>query len=132
VGGHRLSRRLLKRLVGEQPVGWIVELRRGPTPQDRRLHQDRGALTETLTRRGNVGDQCGIGEPQVSDVAQRPLPDVATQVRDVVEPKIYDDKPRLLLTPVLVPCPSGVGPRSALRSSLVVVFDGLTPVTITL
>ena len=97
MGGHRLSRRLLKRLVGEQPVGWIVELRRGPTPQDRRLHQDRGALTETLTRRGNVGDQCGIGEPQVSDVAQRQLPDGAAQVLDVVERKIYDG-----LTPVTI------------------------------
>ncbi|BBY90858.1 hypothetical protein MGALJ_05270 [Mycobacterium gallinarum] len=97
MSGDALRRRLLQRLVGEQPVSGIVELRRGPAPQQRRFHQNSGPFTETLTRRGDIGDQCGIGEPQVSDFAQRLLADGAAQVLDVVEPKIYDG-----LTPVTI------------------------------
>ena len=97
VGGHRFGGRLLEGLVGEQPVRGIVELGCGFAPQQRRLHQNGGPLTETLTRRGDVGDQCGRREPQVGDVAQRLPTRVAAQIRDVVESKTYDG-----LTPVTI------------------------------
>jgi hypothetical protein len=97
VGGHRLSRRLLKPLVGEQPVRRIGELRRSPAPQQRRLHQYRGPITETLTRGSDIGDQSGGRQRQVGDIAQRLPSDVALQIRNVIEPEIYDG-----LTPVTI------------------------------
>ena len=86
---------LLERLIGEEPTRWIGELRRGPTPQQRRLHQRGGALTERCSCRSDIGDQRGIGQPVAVDHAQRPLPRLATQIGDVVKAEIYDG-----LTPV--------------------------------
>jgi hypothetical protein len=97
MSGDGLSRRLLKGLVGEQPVAAVAEFHRGPAPQYRRLHQNGGPLTETLSRRSDIGDQSRIGEPQTSDFAQRLLPDVAAQICDVVEAECYDG-----LTPVTI------------------------------
>ena len=95
VGGDRFGGGLLQRLVGEQPSRRVVEFRRRPAPQQRRLHQHGGVVTETLTRRGDVGDQRGVGQPEVGDFAQRPLSRVAAQICDVVEAELYDG-----LTPV--------------------------------
>jgi hypothetical protein len=97
VSGDRLSCRLLKRLVGEQPLGGIIELRRGLAPQYSGLHQHDGSFAETLTRGSDIGDQGGGRQRQVSDFAQRLPSDVALQIGDVVEPEIYDG-----LTPVTI------------------------------
>ena len=59
------------------------------------LHQHGGTLTERCSRRGDVGDQRGVGQPVAVDLAQRPLPASLTQIGDVVEAEIYDG-----LTPV--------------------------------
>ncbi|BBX03476.1 hypothetical protein MMOR_44120 [Mycolicibacterium moriokaense] len=69
--GDLLSRRLLQRLVGEQPVRGIVELRRGFAAQNRCLHQDRRPVAETLTDRSDVGDQSGRLQAQAGDFAER-------------------------------------------------------------
>ena len=47
------------------------------------------------TRRSDIGYQRLIGQRIVGDLAQRPLPRVATQICDVVDAKSYDG-----LTPV--------------------------------
>jgi hypothetical protein len=54
-------------------------------------------VTETRTHRGDVGNQGGVSELEVSDFAQRPLSCVATQIGDVIETEIYDG-----LTPVTI------------------------------
>jgi hypothetical protein len=92
-----LGRCLLERLVGEQPVRRVIELRNGSAPQHRRLHENGGSFTETPTCPGDVGDQRGVGELQTGDVAQCLRADVATQIGDVVEAEIYDG-----LTPVTI------------------------------
>jgi hypothetical protein len=97
VVGHPFGGRLLECFVGEQPVRGIGKLRRGFATQHRRLDQNCGPLTESPTRRSDVGDQRGRSEPQVCDVAQRMAARVAAQIGDVVESKTYDG-----LTPVTI------------------------------
>ena len=92
---YRFCGGLLQRLVGEQPPRRIGEFGCGLSPQQRRLHQDGGTVTETVTHRGNVGNPRCIGEPKPVDLAQIPRARVGAQVADVVETEGYDG-----LTPV--------------------------------
>ena len=86
---------LLKRLVGKEPTRRIRELRLGPAPQQRRLHQRGGTIAERCSHRSDVGDQRGVGQPIAGDFTQRALPRLASQIGDIVEAEIYDG-----LTPV--------------------------------
>ena len=86
---------LLERLVGEQPARRVREFRCGLAPQECRLHQDGGVVTEGCSRRSDVGDQRGVGQPIACDFAQRALPRLAPQIGDVIQTKRYDG-----LTPV--------------------------------
>jgi hypothetical protein len=94
---HGSGGRLLERLVGEQPLCRIVELRKSSSPQHRRLHENSGPLTETPTRPSDVGDQRGVGELKTGNVAQRLRAFGAPQIADIGEPEIYDG-----LTPVTI------------------------------
>ena len=94
---HRFGGGLLQRLVDEQPVVGACQLRRRLAAQHRRLHEHDGAISETLTRRSDVGDEGGIGEPEASDLTQRLRACFAAQIGDVVEAEIYDG-----LTPVTI------------------------------
>jgi hypothetical protein len=51
----RFRRGLLQRLVSEQPIRRVDEFSCGLSPQQRRLHQHGGAISETVTRRSDVG-----------------------------------------------------------------------------
>jgi hypothetical protein len=83
--GYRFSGGLLQRLIGEQPVRWVSELDRRLSPQQRGLHQHGGPFTETVTRRGDLGNQRRAGEPELVDLAQISGARVRPQVGDVVE-----------------------------------------------
>jgi hypothetical protein len=95
--GDRFGGGLLQRLVGEQPSRRVGEFRQRPAPQLRRLHQRSGVVTETPTRRSDIGYQRLVRQRIVGGLAQRPLSCVATQVCDVVKAKSYDG-----LTPVII------------------------------
>jgi hypothetical protein len=86
---------LLQRLVGEEPIRWVGEFDCRLSPQQGCLHQHRGTLTETVTRRGDVGEQRGVCEPKPVDLVQVPRTRVGPQVGDIVEAERYDG-----LTPV--------------------------------
>jgi len=88
---------LLKCLVGEQPARRIGELRRGLAPQQRRLHEWGGTITERGSHRSDIGNEGGIREPEAGDFAQRALPRFAAQIGDVVQTERYDG-----LTPVII------------------------------
>jgi hypothetical protein len=79
---------LLHRLVGEQPCRWIGELGRSLAPQQYRLDQHGRSVTETRTRRSDVGYPRGVGQPVACDLAQCARAFVAAQIRDVVEPEL--------------------------------------------
>jgi hypothetical protein len=95
MGGDGFGGGLLQRLVGEQPARRVRDLRRGLAPQQRRLHQCGGTLAERCSRRSDVGDERGVGQPISGHLAQRPLPRLATQIGDGFKVEIYDG-----LTPV--------------------------------
>ena len=95
VRGYRFGSGLLQRLVSEEPIRRVGEFGCRLSPQQRRLDQHGGTITELLTRRGDVGNQRGIGESEAVDLAQVPRARVGPQVGDVVETKRYDG-----LTPV--------------------------------
>ena len=95
VRGHRLGGGLLQRLVGEQPRTRVGELGCRLAAKQRRLHQHRRPLAESCSRRSDVGDQGGVGEPVVGDLAQRLRSGLAAQESDVGYAELYDG-----LTPV--------------------------------
>jgi len=76
---------LLQRLVGEQPRRGVGELGRRLTAEQHRLDQYGRPVTETRTRRGDVGNPRGFGQPVACDLAQRARAFVAAQICDVVE-----------------------------------------------
>jgi len=86
---------LLQRLVGEQPSRCVVEFGCGPSPQQCGLHQNGGTITETRTRRRNVGNPRLVAQPKGVDLDQVPRARGGAQVGDVVNPEGYDG-----LTPV--------------------------------
>jgi hypothetical protein len=97
VGGHRGGRRLLQRLVGEQPARRVADLGDGAPAQPHGLHQDDRARTESVSHRSDVAHQRAVAQLQVRDVPQRARAGLALQVLDVVERERYDG-----LTPVTI------------------------------
>ena len=77
VRGHRLGGGLLQRLVGEQPRTRVGELGCRLAPKQRRLHQYGRPVAESRSRRSDIGDQRGVGQPVVGDLAQRLRPGLA-------------------------------------------------------
>jgi hypothetical protein len=83
--GYRFSGGLLQRIVGEQPLRRVGEFGCRLSPQQRGLHQHGGPFTETVTRRGDLGNQRRAGEPELVDLAQISRACVGPQVGDVIE-----------------------------------------------
>ena len=100
--GDRLGGGLLQCLVGEQPVRRVGELGRRPAAQQHRLHQNRRVVTELPSYRSDVGDPGRIRQPVAVDIAQRLRSRLGSA-----------DRRRLVLKEPNV-------------------YDGLTPVTMTL
>ena len=109
---HRRRGGLLQRFVGEEPTrhpgtrAQVVQFRRGPAAQQRRLHQHRRPVTEPRPHRGDIGDPGGVGQLEFSDRSQRRGTRFRPQVPDVG--------------------------RAEFETSEAAAQDGLTPVIITL
>ena len=95
VRGYGFGGGLLQRLVGEQPIRWVGELRPAfrrnsvvSTSTAARSPKDARAEAMSATSVVSVSRIAG-------DLAQRALPRLATQIGDVVEAESYDG-----LTPV--------------------------------
>ena len=100
VPGHRGGGRLLQGLVGEQPLRHISqagEFGERLAAQSCGFDQCGGALTESLTDRGHIGQQAGIGESENSDLGQRRDARRTGQIVDIGAGETQDG-----LTPVIM------------------------------
>ena len=100
VPGHCGGGRLLQRLVGEQPLRHISqagEFGDRLAAQSCGFDQCGGALTESLTDRGHVGQQAGIGESESSYLSQCGRTRRTGQIVDIGAGETQDG-----LTPVIM------------------------------
>ena len=100
VPGHCGGGRLLQGLVGEQPLRHISqagEFGERLAAQSGGFDQCGGPLTESLTDRGHVGQQAGIGESENSDLGQRRDARRTAQIVDIGAGETQDG-----LTPVIM------------------------------